>query len=96
MATKLVNGQPVEMTAEEIAALEEAAAAAQAMQAENVKTVARGMRDSRLAACDWTQTADCPLSKEQKTAWGKYRMALRDVPSQAGFPDKIEWPAEPA
>jgi hypothetical protein len=28
-------------------------------------------------------------------AWATYRQALRDVPSQAGFPKTIVWPTKP-
>ena len=62
-----------------------------AKQAENQ----RAERDKKLAACDWTQLADSPLTDEQKTAWGTYRQALRDVPAQDGFPWEITWPSEP-
>ena len=55
----------------------------------------RAERDKKLAACDWTQLADSPLTDEQKTAWGTYRQALRDVPAQDGFPWEITWPSEP-
>ncbi|GAP66837.1 hypothetical protein MBSD_n2152 [Mizugakiibacter sediminis] len=56
---------------------------------------ARQQRDGMLAASDWTQVADAPLTATQKTAWATYRQALRDVPAQAGFPDAIDWPAMP-
>jgi len=56
--------------------------------AEEVRT----KRDSRLAESDWTQVADAPVDK---TAWATYRQALRDIPSQAGFPNTITWPVEP-
>jgi len=62
-----------------------------AKQAENQ----RAERNKKLAACDWTQLADSPLTDEQKTAWGTYRQALRDVPAQDGFPWEITWPSEP-
>lgn len=52
----------------------------------------RQQRNSKLAECDWTQLAD---STADKAAWGTYRQALRDVPSQAGFPWTIEWPTQP-
>ncbi len=55
----------------------------------------RAKRDEKLAVCDWTQLADSPLTDEQKTAWGTYRQALRDVPAQDGFPWEITWPSEP-
>lgn len=96
MSMKLVNGESVEMTAEEIAALQKDAEAAAVMRAENAIVTARNMRNSRLAACDWTQAPDAPLTQEQKATWAKYRQALRDVTDQAGFPNAIEWPVEPA
>lgn len=53
----------------------------------------RSMRNQRLQACDWTQLADSPVTGSE---WSVYRQALRDVPSQAGFPWNITWPSEPA
>lgn len=55
----------------------------------------RKNRDSLLAACDWTQIPDAPLTAEQKTAWAQYRQDLRDVPSQASFPWSVVWPTKP-
>lgn len=52
----------------------------------------RADRNARLAATDWTQIAD---STADKRAWAAYRQALRDVPSQAGFPQSVTWPQEP-
>ena len=52
----------------------------------------RADRNGRLAATDWTQIAD---STADKPAWAAYRQALRDVPSQAGFPQSVTWPQEP-
>jgi len=52
----------------------------------------RADRNARLAATDWTQIAD---STADKSAWATYRQALRDVPSQAGFPQSVTWPQEP-
>jgi hypothetical protein len=59
-----------------------------AEQATNV----RNSRTEMLKDCDWTQLAD---STADKTAWATYRQALRDVPSQAGFPWTITWPTQP-
>ena len=53
---------------------------------------ARALRDSLLAACDWTQVADAPVDQ---AAWSTYRQALRDIPDQAGFPDNVTWPTPP-
>ena len=52
----------------------------------------RADRNARIAATDWTQIAD---STADKPAWATYRQALRDVPSQVGFPQSVTWPQEP-
>lgn len=54
---------------------------------------ARSERNQRLKNTDWTQVADSPVSSAD---WAVYRQALRDLPSQAGFPDSITWPTEPS
>ena len=51
----------------------------------------REERDEKLAATDWRASSDLTLSTE----WANYRQALRDVPSQEGFPNTITWPTEP-
>jgi hypothetical protein len=51
----------------------------------------RADRNSRLAACDWTQLPDAP---GDKAAWAIYRQELRDVTSQAD-PFAIVWPVAP-
>ena len=67
---------------------DDAKAAKDAEQAKNI----RSDRDKRLSDTDWTQVADAPVDK---AAWATYRQALRDVPSQAGFPYDINWPSKP-
>lgn len=67
---------------------QEEVAAADAAKSSEV----RADRNTRLTACDWTQVADAPVDK---TAWATYRQALRDVPSQSGFPWNVTWPSEP-
>ena len=52
----------------------------------------RTERDAKLTESDWTQVADAPVDK---AAWATYRQALRDIPSQAGFPNEVVWPVEP-
>lgn len=52
----------------------------------------RSLRDQKLRLSDWTQLADAPVDK---SAWATYRQALRDIPSQPGFPATIDWPQEP-
>ena len=63
-----------------------------AAETANKASSVRSDRNGRLSACDWTQLADAPIDK---AAWATYRGALRDVPSQAGFPWDISWPEAP-
>lgn len=59
--------------------------------AEQAKSV-RQSRDQKLKDSDWTQVADAPVNKED---WAAYRQALRDVPSQSGFPWTVVYPTQP-
>ena len=52
----------------------------------------RVMRDQLIAATDWWATSDRTMTAEQTA----YRQALRDVPSQSGFPENVTWPQEPS
>jgi hypothetical protein len=52
----------------------------------------RSSRNKKLSLSDWTQIEDAPVNKQ---AWATYRQALRDVPSQAGFPWEVTWPQQP-
>lgn len=59
---------------------------------EQAQTNVRSLRDQKLAACDWTQIADAPVDRD---AWAQYRQALRDIPTQEGFPYNVSWPTSP-
>lgn len=67
-------------------------AAYKAMKDAEQSEIVRDKRNDKLSESDWTQLAD---STADKTAWATYRQALRDVPSQAGFPWTIDWPTQP-
>ena len=86
--TKYVLG-PIFTDGETTAAEQEAAYKA-AKDAEQAKSV-RASRDTKLAETDWRFRSDMTPSQ----AWKDYCQALRDVPSQAGFPWTIEWPEQP-
>ena len=58
--------------------------------AEQAKSV-RATRDAKLAETDWRFRSDMTPSQE----WKDYCQALRDVPSQEGFPWTITWPEMP-
>ena len=51
----------------------------------------RADRDALLVASDSMALAD-----RITDAWRTYRQALRDVPSQSGFPTDVTWPLEPS
>ena len=57
---------------------------------EQAKSV-RQTRDTKLAETDWRFRSDMTPSQE----WKDYCQALRDVPTQAGFPWTITWPDAP-
>jgi hypothetical protein len=79
MAHKIVNGQQVELTANEIAAI-----AAQE-QAWNDGAFDRAMADLRqrrnklLAESDWTVLQDNPLTPAKRSEWMVYRTELRNI-----------------
>jgi hypothetical protein len=52
----------------------------------------RLQRNRLVEESDWTQIADAPVNK---TKWATYRQALRDIPSQEGFPLEVVWPDPP-
>lgn len=70
-------------TAEEVAQIE-------ADQWANVRIE----RNTKLAACDWTQLPDAPVSNTEAQEWAIYRQALRDITTQSD-PFNIVWPQEP-
>ena len=53
----------------------------------------REKRNALLKKSDWTQLPDVPQAT--KDAWAVYRQALRELPTQSGFPFSISWPTEP-
>ena len=81
----------VPLTAEELAAraeyLEGESERARKFAEESVRTD----RDSRLAVTDFHALSDTDMSEAMTT----YRQALRDIPTQDGFPHEINWPTEP-
>jgi hypothetical protein len=90
---KMVDGERVDLTAEEIAELE-ARDVIYLANADTRKAVeVRAERNSKLVATDWTQASDVPQSV--KDSYAPYRQALRDLPTQSGFPNEIVWPDAP-
>jgi hypothetical protein len=60
----------------------------------DIKTI----RNHMIAATDWTQTVDAPLTDEQVAEYRVYRQSLRDFPATLDNPsslDELEWPVKP-
>lgn len=66
-----------------------------AEDADQAKAV-RADRDRRLKDTDWVVIKHLERNENIPGAWEVYRQALRDVPSQAGFPWTVNWPEQPA
>ena len=86
------NDVVVEITDEEYAEREAEYLAAETAML-NVQN--RESRNELLAASDWTQANDSPLTDEAKTSWATYRQALRDLPSSSDWPN-VTFPEEPS
>jgi hypothetical protein len=55
--------------------------------------IVRGERDALLAASDWTDLPNTPLTNKQ--AWLDYRQALRNIPQHYLEPSLVVWPVKP-
>jgi hypothetical protein len=91
--TKYILGPVFTDTPEKTAAEQEAEykAMKDAEQAKNV----RQTRDDKLKECDWRVIKALESNIPQDFQWAAYRQALRDVPTQAGFPWAVTWPDTP-
>jgi len=90
---KIVNGQQIELTAEEIAEKQAQDQAWENNKEDRAWKALRKTRDKLLTASDWTQIPDCTVDQ---AAWATYRQALRDLPENTTdvfnpvFPTKPE------
>ena len=95
MAHKIVNGQQVELTADEIAARDaEEQAWADAAPARALADL-RTKRNRLLAETDYLALSDNTLSDDMKT----YRQSLRDLPEGKDTVEKCKnatWPTKPS
>ena len=89
------DGVLVENTAEDLAAIEKRRVQEAAQAVEDLKVSNREKRNALLAASDWTQANDSPLSAEKKVEWASYRTALRNLPTSEGWPN-VTFPTEPS
>ena len=87
--TKYVLG-PV-FTDGETTAVEQEAAYNAAKDAEQAKSI-RAQRDAKLATTDWVVIKALETATVVPAETATLRQALRDVPTQVGFPWTITWP----
>ena len=87
---KVVNGEYIELTAEEIKEMEDRAA-----EADLNLDMVRGQRNGLLRDSDWTQIADASLGAHTAEEWATYRQELRDLPSKHSKVSEVVWPTPP-
>ena len=85
---KIVNGELVDLTQAEI---DSATAQLNDYNQNVLPQEVRAQRDRLLAETDYLALSDLTLSSDMAA----YRQALRDVPSQTGFPTDVTWPVKP-
>lgn len=56
----------------------------------------RALRAQALADTDWLALRAIETGEAIPVAWRDYRQALRDLPSQPGFPASVQWPVPPS
>nr|DAQ74798.1 MAG TPA: tail assembly chaperone protein [Caudoviricetes sp.] len=65
------------------------------MSDDQVASMVRRQRDSKLSETDYYMQPDYPSTPDGIEALKTYRQALRDITKQSGFPRNVEWPAVP-
>jgi len=87
---KVVNGEYIELTAEELQEMADRAAAA-----DLDFSMVRMDRDGMLRSTDWTQIADAALGEHTAEEWAAYRQELRDLPTGFTKVSEVVWPDDP-
>ena len=90
---KIVNGQDVALTAEEIAVFEQEEQEALNRKPQKDLARLRRDRDQLLAESDWRDLPSYP--GEDQTAWRTYRQQLRDLPADTQDASNPIWPEKP-
>jgi len=86
-----INGERVQCTAEEETYLDALDQTHTDTAVARASAKVRAKRDALIAATDWWALGDRSITDAQTA----YRLALRNVPAQAGFPSSITWPTAP-
>jgi hypothetical protein len=93
---KLINGQIVDMTAEEISARQAEEKEWNDGVFDRAMENLRDKRNNLLKQSDWTVLPDSPIA--DKTAWQTYRTELRDLTNGLTTVEQVEavtWPTKP-
>ena len=88
---KVVNGEYIELTAEELQEMADRAA-----EADLDFSMVRMERNAKLSQTDWTQIADAGLGAHTAEEWATYRQELRDLPGGFTKVSEVVWPTPPA
>lgn len=92
---KIVNGERVEITGDELTATKaEWQANNDAFPAQQLEQL-RAERNGKLAECDWVVVKAQEKGTEVPAAWTTYRQALRDITNSATSVDDVTWPDKP-
>ena len=86
-----INGVRVQCTAEEETYFDALDQTHTDTAVARASAAVRKERDELIAATDWWALGDRSITDAQTA----YRLALRNVPAQAGFPNSITWPTKP-
>jgi|SRR5210317_2142557 len=93
---KLVNGQIIPLTAEEIAQRQAEEIAWNNGAFDRAMADLRQRRDAMLKSCDWVMMSDSPIA--DKSNWETYRQALRDITNGLTTVEDVNavtWPTKP-
>jgi len=88
----------VDLTEEEISQIQAEEKAWAEGANDRIAATHREKRNALLAASDWTQANDSPLTDEAKASWVTYRTALRNLPNHSNWPnlEDNDWPTKPS
>ena len=87
---KVVDGEYIELTAEELQEIEDRRAAA-----DLDFSMVRMERNAKLSQSDWTQIADAALGDHTAEEWAAYRQELRDLPANFSKVSEVVFPDDP-
>jgi len=90
MAHKIVNGVQVELTAEEVTAMEEQAVAWEAGAFDRAMADLRSNRNRALKDSDWSVLSDVTLTPAEKAAWMNYRTLLRNITEDVSTLEEVQ------